>query len=821
MSLRHRRLDKSAGATLENRCQHPLDQRGFTLIELLIALTVLPIVIGAVSIAVITTFKDDSNLSSKLSDSHDAQFTANYFVRDVQSAQMVTTSTTPLCGSGTQVLGLEWQQQLPTSSTISFVSYVTTSRSSVVRNFCTTGASSTTSTVSHDMSNVPVTPPTPPSGSTCSPTSGDAFWCLASNNLSNSLCTAFSPSTSAPPTFCYGTISLLIHEQSGFSYWLTASPRQEVQSGGGTSVTGSTPSLLLLGSGPSVVSCSGSGSGSLSVNGVAAVDSSSPGSIAMGPNETLVASNVYSQNGSSTAVSGAYTGTTSQPYSSGPSDPDPYADLPDPSTTGLTQYSTTNPNITSLPGPGIYLKPVSITSSQTNLAQGIYIFEQGLSISGNSSVTVSSSAAGVLFYIGIPNAPFGSTQSASYSVSGNATVSLGAMAAPSPYAGVVMFQSRTDSQAMAISGNGTSTTYAGAVYAPDAQVQTAGNGTTSAAAIVGKTLMCGGNGSVTIGPIPTSTNTGVTSSQTSPVSGQSVTFTAAVSASSGGFTPAGSVSFTATPNGSSQTTLCANVPLSNGQATCTTTALVGAGSAYTIAATFNPIDAYGTSSPLSYSSSTGTLSQSVGAAATATSVTASPTPSTPNQATAYKATVSASSPGSGTPTGSVQFTDNGTAANCGVAGVVTLSGGSATCSVTYTNGGAHTITAQYLASSSYGTSSKTVTENIGPQISALAANSSGGNSPQETITGITNENSGTITVNVCGNQGLASCTASSPTWVATFTVSTFTGTYPSFGWSITTGVLTKNGNYTAQVTQVDGSTPGQPSINSPTISFKA
>lgn len=421
--------------------RRPIRQRGsgdlgFTLIELLIVISVLPLVVGGVAIAVMTTLNDEQGLSTKLADSHDAQFTANYYVRDVQSAEKITTgSTIPMCPgtTGTQVLGLEWQPTTDTTTLVSYVLVTTTSTPEVIRNFCSSPTSTpTTSVVSHDTS--ATTPPNP-----------------SQPTLVNSLCPS-NANNSLVPSFCWQTVTLVVTEKSGFTYSLTASPRRAPPGGGGTSNL-SAPSLLTLGATGTNVDCSGSGKGGLAVNGLAAMDSTSPGSVVLGKNETLGASSIGSPEGSSAVTSGSgngtYTPATAQPYSTGPPVPDPYIDLPDAPTNVSVQSS-----MSSLPGPGLYPNPVTITSSQMNIPTGIYIFEKGLTISGNST-SVTSGSGGVLFFIGIPIplASPGTAQTAAFGVSGSGTLSLNAMTTGS-YAGVVMFQSRTDSNPMVISGNG-------------------------------------------------------------------------------------------------------------------------------------------------------------------------------------------------------------------------------------------------------------------------------------------------------------------------------------------------------------------------------
>jgi prepilin-type N-terminal cleavage/methylation domain-containing protein len=98
--------------------QHRGGDDGFTLIELLVVLVILPLIIGGIAEALIVTLENDSGTSNRISDSANAQTASEYFVRDVQSATFVTTSTglqsathftlnsPQLCGSGTFLLGL-------------------------------------------------------------------------------------------------------------------------------------------------------------------------------------------------------------------------------------------------------------------------------------------------------------------------------------------------------------------------------------------------------------------------------------------------------------------------------------------------------------------------------------------------------------------------------------------------------------------------------------------------------------------------------------------------------------------------------------------
>jgi prepilin-type N-terminal cleavage/methylation domain-containing protein len=143
---------------------------GFSLIELLVVLAVLPIIVAALSIAIIAMLNLQGSTTNSLADSSDAQTVSAYYEQDVQSASNITTSaTTTQCGPGTQILGLEWNLNPQTSQYASVVSYVevgTTPNLSLVRQFCAAGYSATPTSrsyVSHDLPTGPLVPTITPS----------------------------------------------------------------------------------------------------------------------------------------------------------------------------------------------------------------------------------------------------------------------------------------------------------------------------------------------------------------------------------------------------------------------------------------------------------------------------------------------------------------------------------------------------------------------------------------------------------------------------------------------------------------------------------
>jgi hypothetical protein len=185
---------------------------------------------------------------------------------------------------------------------------------------------------------------------------------------------------------------------------------------------------------------------------------------------------------------------------------------------------------------------------------------------------------------------------------------------------------------------------------------------------------------------PTTTTTAVTSSANPSKYGQAVTFTAIVTPSNA----TGTVQFNI-----DNVNVGNAVTLTNGQATYTTTAfqLSVTGSPHTIKATYTP-------STSGFVYSDGTLSQTVNQSNTTTTLSSSLNPALLGDTVTFTATVAAASPGTGTPTGTVQFKDNGN--NLG--SPVTLSGGSASYTTSALTSGTHPITAVYAGNTNYATS---------------------------------------------------------------------------------------------------------------------
>ena len=189
------------------------------------------------------------------------------------------------------------------------------------------------------------------------------------------------------------------------------------------------------------------------------------------------------------------------------------------------------------------------------------------------------------------------------------------------------------------------------------------------------------SGSYTLTVTAQTTSVALASSLDPSLVGQSVTFTATVSASSA--TPTGAVTF------KDGVATLGSGTLTGGVATLTTAALTGG--PHTITALYN--------GDINFSAGTSpALTQTVNAApATTASLASSVNPSAPGQAVTFTATVTSAG---GTPTGTVTFKDGAAAI-----GSATLAGGGvAALTISSLTLGSHSITAVYGGSALFATS---------------------------------------------------------------------------------------------------------------------
>jgi hypothetical protein len=178
------------------------------------------------------------------------------------------------------------------------------------------------------------------------------------------------------------------------------------------------------------------------------------------------------------------------------------------------------------------------------------------------------------------------------------------------------------------------------------------------------------------------TTTALTSAPNPSVNGQSVTATATVTpASPGAGTPTGTISFY------DGATFLGSGTLSGGVASLTTTSLsIGS---HSLTAVYGGDAGFtGSTSPV--------YTQTVNQAATTTALTSAPNPSVSGQTVALRATVTAASPGVGTPSGTVSFFDGST-----LLGTSVISGGVAQLSTSRLSVGVHHLTAVYHGNANF------------------------------------------------------------------------------------------------------------------------
>ncbi|OYV59177.1 MAG: hypothetical protein B7Z69_07795 [Actinobacteria bacterium 21-73-9] len=128
-------------------------EAGFTLIELLIVVAVMPLIVGALSLGLISVFRLQSGVSSRLGDTVDSQVVASTYQNDVSSALAVTVATGQTldqCGPAGeyQLLGLAWGGRTSGgyATVVSYAEILTGGQWELVRQYCTAGYSQTPDT---------------------------------------------------------------------------------------------------------------------------------------------------------------------------------------------------------------------------------------------------------------------------------------------------------------------------------------------------------------------------------------------------------------------------------------------------------------------------------------------------------------------------------------------------------------------------------------------------------------------------------------------------------------------------------------------------
>lgn len=369
-------------------------EQGFTLVELLIVVVILPMVVGAISMGILSVFTLHTSASNRITDSANSQILSAYYIKDVQSAEQLTTQPTgsPECGTGTQILGVEW------NSSQTVVSYIvspipgTTTTYNLVRQECTFGNTSTPSTTTTLVTNI--------SGSQAAPTVTCSTTALSCASSTGWISTAGVSSV---------TITVL-ELSSNYSYSLSATPRLWTSLSGGVP-TGGAPYAPFTILDPTSCNAFQAGQGTITINsgsgtgnGIFGVESSCPNTVTVSNGGTIAASSVITgdtqlnsiaPNSKATYPSTEYYNNQfANPFSNltPPSDPSGS----DQSCTSATTTSGGTTTITYSCPSGIYGSPPSFSTSANVVIDftgtGNYWFQQGLSIPNNATVNFSSGA---------------------------------------------------------------------------------------------------------------------------------------------------------------------------------------------------------------------------------------------------------------------------------------------------------------------------------------------------------------------------------------------------------------------------------------------
>lgn len=238
-------------------------------------------------------------------------------------------------------------------------------------------------------------------------------------------------------------------------------------------------------------------SGALSVGNAGSIDVSGAGIYVNSTHATAATStgSVTVDSPYGTHVSGNASGTWPGLVTGVDQLADPFAGYPNPSTTGMTTYS-------SIPGgnpitlyPGIYTVPIQAGGGTTiTLSTGIYILKAGINGTGNANIQ--SGAGGVFLYNTTTNYPSAGGTCASVRLNGNGTSSLAPMAG-GLYGGLVLYQDPACTASFVIAGAGTYTA-SGTIYLPNAAFTMSGaSASLNGSQIVAKTISVS-NGSLTV-----------------------------------------------------------------------------------------------------------------------------------------------------------------------------------------------------------------------------------------------------------------------------------------------------------------------------------
>jgi Ca2+-binding RTX toxin-like protein len=228
------------------------------------------------------------------------------------------------------------------------------------------------------------------------------------------------------------------------------------------------------------------GNASIKLTGGVYVDSSSSSAISASGNAQITASVIDVHGGVQKSGNASF---NPSPVTKAATVSDPLANLPVPSTTGLTNYGAENlsGNSKATIKPGIYSGINVSGNAALTMSAGLYIIEGGgFQVSGNGSVT----GTGVTLYNTGSKFPNSGGSFGAITLSGNGSISL-SPSTTGAYAGILLVQPAANAQAISFSGNAMAGV-TGTIYAPAAPLVESGNAQVSASFIV-DTMSLSGN----------------------------------------------------------------------------------------------------------------------------------------------------------------------------------------------------------------------------------------------------------------------------------------------------------------------------------------
>jgi len=487
-----------------------------TLIELLVTLLILPLVIGGLAFGLVAVFSLQSSVTGRITDSGDAQTLSASFSKDVQSAQRLTDYPTPTCGTGVQLLALEWGSA--SGSYLNYVSYNSlqngsTTTYSLVRNLCIAAPSSTpssTQTVATDLSATSATATKP--AISCAPTASGCFtqaltsWVKASDVKQVTL-----PVTE--------TQSVIAGSSTPFAFALSATPRAFTEAVNPTQLLTFAPFSLLSTTSPIALTLGNNSVLSINVgtgvdNGALAIASPYAGAVSMSANSQLLAKSINTADtalNSVSAGSGAtypltefYTNQIGDPFASltPPADPPSGGSTVTCSSSGNVytcppgNYAT-NPGTAFTNGATVQFTPggtfwfenglTLLNNVNVTFATGTYIFDSATTALSTSNNTTVTGTSGVLFYVHTGAVTFGN----------DATINLKGLA-QYQYVAVWDVAASGVTNPMTLGNNGMAGYGYGGIYVPNGEVILNNNGTVTAAFLVASTASISNNVSLNI-----------------------------------------------------------------------------------------------------------------------------------------------------------------------------------------------------------------------------------------------------------------------------------------------------------------------------------